>query len=109
MKKFVNLNITKSRRKIRFRSCGKMNSVGMLRQPVATGGKLLQLSIRILGYIIIYIYPKNPVEERRTMDKLEIKAYTRAELQEIFHSGRTDVYRSRLNRAGYTFESAGRG
>lgn len=39
---------------------------------------------------------------------LELKTYNRAELQEIFHSDDTDVYRGRLRRAGYTFESGGR-
>lgn len=39
----------------------------------------------------------------------DIRTYTRAELQEIFHTDRTDIYRNTLKRAGYTFESGGRG
>ena len=58
---------------------------------------------------MIYIYPKSSVEERNTMYKFDIRTYTRAELQEIFQSNDTDVYRKALKRAGYTFESAGRG
>lgn len=40
---------------------------------------------------------------------LEMRAYNRAELEEIFHSTRTDTFRKTLARAGYTFETAGRG
>lgn len=49
------------------------------------------------------------MEEGGTTSNLEQRAYTRAELQEIFQSDRTDLYRSRLKRAGYTFETGGRG
>ena len=41
--------------------------------------------------------------------RLEQRTYTRAELQEIFHSDDTDVYKGRLTRAGYVFEKGGRG
>lgn len=41
--------------------------------------------------------------------KFELRTYTRAELREIFHSDRTDLYRNRLRGAGYTFEKGGRG
>ena len=41
--------------------------------------------------------------------RLEQRTYTRAELQEIFRSDDTDVYKGRLKRAGYTFEKGGRG
>lgn len=49
------------------------------------------------------------MEEGGTTSKLEQRVYTRAELQEIFQSDDTDVYRGYLKRAGYTFESGGRG
>lgn len=42
------------------------------------------------------------------MQNFELRTYTRAELQEIFHSNDTDVYRNALKRTGYTFESGGR-
>lgn len=37
------------------------------------------------------------------------RVYTRAELEAIFHTSRTDSMRKSLKRAGYTFESGGRG
>lgn len=40
---------------------------------------------------------------------LELRTYTRAELEVIFHTDRTDSFRRSLSRAGYTFESGGRG
>ena len=49
------------------------------------------------------------MEKGGTTNNLKQRVYTRAELQEIFQSDRTDLYRSRLKRAGYTFESGGRG
>lgn len=38
-----------------------------------------------------------------------MRTYNRAELESIFETSRTDTYRKRLERAGYTFESGGRG
>lgn len=43
------------------------------------------------------------------MQKLEKRVYNRAELEEIFQTSRTDVFRKRLEQAGYTFQSTGRG
>lgn len=40
---------------------------------------------------------------------LEMRAYSRIELEEIFHTSRTDVFRKKLAQAGYTFEATGRG
>lgn len=40
---------------------------------------------------------------------LELRTYTRAELEAIFHTDRTDSFRRSLTRAGYTFKSGGRG
>ena len=38
---------------------------------------------------------------------MDLRTYTRAELREIFHTDRTDLYRNKLKRSGYTFESGG--
>lgn len=38
-----------------------------------------------------------------------MRTYNRAKLEEIFHTSRTDSMRRSLTRAGYTFESGGRG
>ncbi len=43
------------------------------------------------------------------MKELELRIYTRAELEEIFHTTRTDSMTRSLLRAGYKFESSGRG
>ena len=43
------------------------------------------------------------------MQSLQLRTYTRAELEEIFHTTRTDTIKRSLQRAGYTFESGGRG
>lgn len=40
---------------------------------------------------------------------LEQRTYNRTELEEIFHTSRTDSIKRSLSRAGYNFESAGRG
>lgn len=38
-----------------------------------------------------------------------MRTYNRAELEEIFHTSRTDTFRKNLTQAGYTFKSTGRG
>ena len=43
------------------------------------------------------------------MQQLQLRTYNRAELEEIFHTTRTDTIKRSLQRAGYTFESGGRG
>lgn len=43
------------------------------------------------------------------MDLLELKTYSRHELEQLFHTSRTDSIRRSLERAGYTFQSSGRG
>lgn len=40
---------------------------------------------------------------------LELRKYNRAELEELFHTSRTDSIRRSLERAGYRFKSEGRG
>lgn len=40
---------------------------------------------------------------------LEKRTYNRKELEEIFHTSRTDSIKRSITRAGYSFESAGRG
>jgi len=44
-----------------------------------------------------------------TMKALELRTYTRAELEEIFKTSRTDSMKRSLSRAGYKFECSGRG
>ena len=43
------------------------------------------------------------------MEQLSLRTYSRSELEKIFHTSRTDSIRRSLERAGYTFVSAGRG
>ena len=43
------------------------------------------------------------------MQQLQLRTYTREELEEIFSTTRTDSIKRSLQRAGYTFESGGRG
>lgn len=42
------------------------------------------------------------------MEKFQLRTYSRAELEEIFHTTRTDSMTRSLERAGYQFKSAGR-
>lgn len=42
------------------------------------------------------------------MQQLQLRTYNRAELEELFKTSRTDIIKRSLERAGYTFESAGR-
>ena len=43
------------------------------------------------------------------MDLLELKTYSRTELEQLFNTSRTDSIKRSLERAGYTFQSSGRG